>query len=195
MSKTDATQKEPTKVITGPVRLSYFSGWTASSVEEGGEKKFSSALLIRKDDEATIEKINAATDFLKGEAKKKYGGKMPAKFKLPLRDGDEEKPGDPNYANCFFLNASSKTKPGIVGLEKDANGKLKPITDESEVYSGAYARVSLNFFLFDTKGNKGIAVGLNNIQKVKDGEPLAGKSDVNEDFSEEFEMDDEDMFN
>lgn len=192
MSTTET--KSPTKVVTGLVRLSYFNGWKPTSVEDGGDKKYNTAALIRKDDKETIAKIESAINFLKDEAKKKYSGKLPAKFKLPLRDGDEEKPDDDSYAGCLFLNASSKNKPGIVGMERDSAGKLKEITDESQVYSGAYARLSLNFYLFDKKGNKGIGVGLNNVQKVKDGEPLAGSSNADDDFAEEFEINEDEMF-
>lgn len=190
-----ATQDQNlTKVITGKVRLSYCNIWTATSVEEGGEKKYSTAILIPKADKATLDKINKAIDHLKEEAKKKFGGtsgKLPKNFKLPLRDGDEEKDDDA-YEGMFFLNASSKKQPGIVGLEKDEDGKLKKIEDEGQVYSGCFARVSINFYIFDVKGNKGIAAGLNNVQKVADGPALSGANNADADFDEEFE--DEDNF-
>ncbi len=190
---TETKEQSLTKVTTGKVRLSYASVWHPTAVEEGGEKQYSSALLISKDDTLTLGRIQKAVDHLTAEAKKKYGGKLPPKFKLPLRDGDDEKPDDDNYGGMMFLNAKSKNRPGIVGLEKDTKGDYKPITDEDEVYSGCFARVSLNLYLYDTKGNKGIGVGLNNIQKVKDGDPLAGKSRPEDDFAEEFE-DGEDDF-
>lgn len=189
MSTKDATQKAITQVTTNLVRLSYASIWKASSVEEGQDAKYSSAILIPKSDTVTLDKIEAAVDHLKAEAAKKFGGKtgkLPPRFKLPLRDGDEEKPNDEAYAGHYFLNASSKTQPGIVGLERGPDNKLKRITAEAEVYSGCYCRVSLNFYIFDVSGNKGIAVGLNNIQKVKDGEPLAGRSNADDDFDDEY---------
>lgn len=182
--------KNPTKVITGKVRLSYCHLFKAEAIEEGSEPKFSTAILIRKDDKVTLAKIEEAVNFLKEEAKKKYNGKLPAKFKTPLRDGDEERSDDEAYADHFFLNASSKNKPGVVGLEKGTDGKYKTIEDEEAVYSGCFARVSLNLYLFDVSGNRGIAAGLNNVQKVADGERLAGRSDANADFAEEFEEND-----
>lgn len=190
MSTKDTTQKPVTQVTTGLVRLSYFNAWKAD--EDG---KFRTAILIPKSDEVTVGKIKAALKELTADAIKKFGfknGKLPPTFKLPLRDGDEEKADDDNYADMYFLNATSKQKPGIVGLEKGADNKLKPITEEAEVYSGCYARVSLNFYIFDVDGNKGIAAGLNNIQKVKDGEPLAGKSNADADFEEEYVDEDDD---
>lgn len=181
-----------TKVTTGKVRLSYAKLLKPEAMEEGGVPKYSTALIIRKDDTLTLDRINAAVAHLEEEFKAKNKGKLPAKWKTPLRDGDLEKEDDPNYAGCMFLNCSSKQKPAVVSLERGEDGKFKPITSEEEVYSGMYARVSLNFFTFDTNGNRGIAAGLNNVQKIADGEKLAGSSRPEDDFDEEFELE-EDM--
>lgn len=185
------TQTKPvTRVTTGKVRLSYFKGWKPEAMEEGADPKYSTAILIPKTDTKTIEAIEAGCDFLESEVKAKNKGKLPANWKRPLRDGDEERSGDSNYAGMLFLNASSKNKPGIVGLERDEAGKLKKIEDEDQVYSGAYARVSVNLYAFDKKGNRGIAAGLENIQKVADGEKLAGGGSADTDFDEEYEPED-----
>lgn len=181
-----------TKVKTGKVRLSYAKIWHPEAREEGEKPKYSVALIIPKSDTATINLINGAIEAAKEAGKAKWGGKIPKKLKLPLRDGDEEKEGE-EYANAYFLNATSASKPGIV---KIVNKLLVEVTDEDEVYSGCYARVSLNFYAFDTKGNQGIAVGLNNILKVADGEPLAGKSSAADDFADlveagDFDSDDD----
>lgn len=169
---------------TGVVRLSYAHIWAPSRIDEESKEKYSTAILIDKADKSTVDKINAAIEHLEKEAKEKNKGKLPKNFKRPLRDGDEEKPEDENYAGKYFLNASSSRKPGIV---KRVNGKLETITEEGEVYSGAYVRVGLNFYLFDVKGNVGIAAGLNNILKVKDGEPLAGGTSASQDFDDDFD--------
>jgi len=188
-----AIDNQTTKLVTGKVRLSYANVWEPQSMD-GGDPKYSTALLIPKDDKATLQKYKAIIDTLKEQAKAKYGGKLPAKFHSPLRDGDEEKPDDEAYVGHYFFNASSKNKPGIVKpMGKDGNGKTKfqEITDTTEVYSGCYAKVSVNFYLFDTKGNKGIAAGLNNIVKVQDGDFLGGRSSVSDDFADEdFDTDD-----
>lgn len=181
-------EKSPASVSTGIVRLSYASVWEAKAIDGDSDKKFSTAVLIKKDDKFTLDKIKAAIEHLKGEAKKKFGGKLPKNFKLPLRDGDEEKPDDENYAGHYFLNASSKRKPGIV---KRVGEKLEDIDNEEEVYSGCYCRLGLNLYVFDVSGNKGIAVGLNNILKIKDGEPLAGGSKPEDDFGDDFEYEEE----
>lgn len=192
-----------TKVITGVARLSYANVWEPQSID-GGEPKYSTSILIPKDDKETLRKIKTVVDGLKEQAKAKYNGKLPAKFHTPLRDGDEERPDDEAYANHYFFNASSKSKPGIAKPMGKEAGKTKfvEITDTTEVYSGCYAKVSINFYLFDTKGNKGIAVGLNNIVKVQDGESLGGgRASVNSDFeNEDFDdvvdiSDDDDFLN
>ena len=110
----------------------------------------------------------------------KFGGKKPnkASLKLPLRDGDTEREDDEAYAGSYFINANSNTAPQIVDM------KVQPILERGEVYSGVYARVSVNFYAFNSSGNKGIACGLGNIQKVRDGEPLGGKSKAEDDFDE-----------
>lgn len=184
---TTTTTRPVTRVTTGKVRLSYFKGWKPEAMEEGADPKYSTAILIPKSDTKTIEAIEAGCEFLEAAEKAKNKGKLPPKWKRPLRDGDEEKPDDANYAGMMFLNASSKNKPGIVGLERDEAGKLKKIEDEDQVYSGAYARVSLNLYAFDVKGNRGIAAGLENIQKVADGEKLDGGGNPDADFEEEYE--------
>ena len=179
----------PTKVITGVnTRWSYVNAWEAKSIN-GGAPKFSVSLIISKSDTKTIEKVKAAIQaaYEEGQSKLKGNGKsVPALsvLKTPLRDGDAERPDDEAYANSYFINANSATAPGIVDADRN------PIIDRSEVYSGVYGRASINFYAFNSNGNKGIACGLNNLQKIKDGEPLGGKSRAEDDFATE---DDEDF--
>lgn len=171
-----ANQKNTTKVVTGVVRLSYANVWDPASIN-GGTPKYSVSLIIAKDDEKTLASINAAIDNAIKDGAAKFGGKIPNKaaLKLPLRDGDTER-DDEAYKNAFFVNANSTTAPQIV------DRSVQPILDRSEVYSGCYARVSINFYAFNSNGNRGIACGLGNIQKVKDGEPLGGKTSAADDF-------------
>ena len=89
-----------------------------------------------------------------------------------------------SYAGCMFINANSSTAPGIV--DADCN----PILDRSEVYSGVYGRASINLYAFNSNGNKGIACGLNNLQKIRDGEPMGSRSRAEDDFATD---DDEDF--
>lgn len=99
-------------------------------------------------------------------------------LKTPLRDGDAERPDDPAYANSYFVNANSITAPGVVDADR------QPIIDTSEVYSGVYGRASINFYAYATKTAKGISCGLNNLMKVKDGDPLGGHSRAEDDFAD-----------
>lgn len=174
----------PTKVITGVnTRWSYVNAWEPKSIN-GGAPKYSVSLIIPKSDTKTIEKIQAAIQaaYEEGQGKLKGNGKsVPALsvLKTPLRDGDAERPDDEAYADSYFVNANSGTAPGIVDVDRN------PIIDRSEVYSGVYGRASINFYAFNSNGNKGIACGLNNLQKIRDGEPLGGKTRAEDDFATE----------
>ena len=174
----------PTKVITGVnTRWNYVNAWEPKSIN-GGAPKYSVSLIIPKSDTKTIEKIQAAIQaaYDEGQGKLKGNGKsVPALsvLKTPLRDGDAERPDDEAYADSYFINANSGTAPGIVDADR------QPILERSEVYSGVYGRASINFYAFNSNGNKGIACGLNNLQKIKDGEPLGGKSRAEDDFDTE----------
>lgn len=174
----------PTKVITGVnTRWSYVNAWEPKSINDGAPK-YSVSLIIPKSDTKTIEKIQAAIQaaYDEGQGKLKGNGKsVPALsvLKTPLRDGDAERPDEEAYADSYFINANSGTAPGIVDADR------QPILERSEVYSGVYGRASINFYAFNSNGNKGIACGLNNLQKIKDGEPLCGKSRAEDDFDTE----------
>ena len=170
----------PMKVITGPnTRWSYANVWEPKSIN-GGAPKYSVSLIIPKSDTKTVSKIQAAIEaaYREGEAKLKGNGKsVPAlsAIKTPLRDGDTERPDDPAYAGAYFVNANSA--PGIVDADR------QPILTRSEVYSGVYGRASITFYAFNSSGNRGIACGLNNLQKIRDGEPLGGKASAESDFA------------
>lgn len=162
------TNQNPTRIVTGEVRLSYANVWEPNSIQ-GGKQKYSVSLIIPKSDTATITVIEKAVDAAIEQGIGKFGGKRPNKaaLKLPLRNGDIER-DDEAYANAYFLNANSLTAPRIVDQD------VTPILDRADVYSGCYARVSLSFYAFNTNGNRGIACGLGNIQKTRDGESLGG---------------------
>ena len=177
--KTYNAKRTGTKVVTGKVRLSYAHLHEAKSID-GGEPKYSVSLIIPKEDKKTLKTIQEAVNEAKENGKGLWGGKVPANLKTPLRDGDDERPDDDAYADSYFLNANSKHKPEIVDLKGNKN------VGEDEVYSGCYARVSINFYGFNVSGNRGIACGLGNVQKLDDGERLGGGgSTADEDFEYE----------
>lgn len=179
-----STKVQTTKVITGKnTRFSYLNANEPKSIN-GSTPKYSVSLIIPKDDIETVNKIKAAIElaYKEGEAKLKGNGKtVPALsiLKTPLRDDDA-------YRNAYFVNANSPHKPGVV------DGNRQEIIDTSELYSGIYGRASISFYAFNSNGNKGIACGLNNLQKLRDGEPLGGRTRAEDDFATD---DDDDFLN
>jgi hypothetical protein len=156
------------KVVTGKVRLSYVHVFEPGETPNGDEK-YSVCLIIPKTDTATIAAINNAIEETKNEGKqKRWGGKIPANLKTPLRDGDTDRPDQPEFAGSYFLNASSKLRPPVFDIDKSE------LVDRSELYSGCYAKVIVNFYPYDTSGSRGVAAGLNGIKKVADGARLDG---------------------
>lgn len=186
MSNT-TNMNQATKVITGEVRFSYLHVFEKSSIN-GSDEKYSVSLLIPKSDKKTIAAINKAVEAAKQAGIGKFGGKIPAVLKLPLRDGDDERPDDETYAGCYFVNANCNQQPGLVYK----NGQ--PIINSTDLYSGCYGHASINFYAFNSNGNKGIACGLNHLMKTRDGEPLGGRSRVEDDFAG-FIEEDEDYLN
>ena len=165
-----------TRIVTGEVRLSYANVWEPRSIN-GSDPKYSVSILIPKTDTATIKAVEDAIEHAIQDGVGKFGGKIPPRgsLKLPLRDGDTERDSE-EYAGHYFINANSKNAPQIV------DEHVQPITDESQVYSGCYGRVSVNFYAFNTNGNRGVAAGLGNIQKLRDGEALGGGVSAVADF-------------
>ena len=170
-----------TKVIV-PCRFSYLHCWEPDSVN-GGDPKYSVSAIIPKSDTKTITAIKAAVEQAKKDSVSKWGGKIPANLKLPLRDGDLDRPDDEAYANSYFFNANSRQAPQVV------DARVQPILDQSEVYSGCYGKISVTFYGYNSNGNRGIAAGLGNIQKLRDGESLGGRSSAADDFQTEEEED------
>lgn len=170
-----ANTNNATKVVV-PCRISFANIWEPKSIN-GSDEKYSVSLLIPKEDKATLTKIHKAIEAAKEAAKsKKWNGKIPPNLKLPIHDGDIDRPDDENYAGHFFFNATSKDAPQIV------DRKVQPIIDPMECGSGDYCNVSVNFYGFAASGNKGVAAGLQNIQLVRHGERLAGKPSASSDF-------------
>lgn len=175
-----------TKVITGRVRFSYANVFEPTAMQDGQTPKYNVSIIISKSDTKTIEAIKQAIEAAKEAGKSKIAdknGKIPVNLKTPLRDGDEERPDDPAYENSYFINANSGRKPGIVDRD------LNPIMSRDDFYSGCYGRASINFYAFNVN-SKGIACGLNNLQKLEDGERLAGGSSAEEDFGGDNAVDD-----
>lgn len=166
-----------TRVVTGEVRLSYAHVWEPRPDRDGEKPKYGVSVLIPKTDTATVAAIQEAIDAAYQSGVAKFGGKLPplGGLKTPLRDGDVER-DDETYHGHWFINANSTTAPQIV------DAQARAITNHDEVYSGCYGRVSINFFPYNTNGNRGIGAALGNIQKLRDGEKLAGGPSAQDDF-------------
>ncbi|MCR4837476.1 MAG: DUF2815 family protein [Eubacterium sp.] len=176
-----------TKVKTGLTRWSYVSVWEPQEGDDG-KPKYAVSVIIPKSDTKTIEAIRNAIQvaYEEGESKLKGNGKTVPPLetiKTPLRDGDLERPEDEAYKDSYFVNAKSVTAPGIVDADR------QPILDHTEVYSGVYGRVSMTFYAYNTGTARGIACGLNNLQKLKDGPLLGGRMSAEDDFDDDFDVD------
>src|SRR5690625_4706134 len=176
-----------TKVTTNEVRFSYAHVFEPHAMD-GNDPKYSVSILIPKSDTETVQAIEKAIEAAKTEGKDtRWNGKIPANLKLPLRDGDVDRPDDEAYVGHWFVNASSKTKPGVV---KKGSAGLIEITDETDFYSGCYGLAAINFYAFNVNGNRGIACGLNNLLFTRDGEAFGGRTNPEEDFADFIDVDD-----
>ena len=181
-----------TQITTGKVRFSYCNLFTPRVVQDGAKPKYSVTLLIPKTDKFTIQKIKAAIDAAKAAyLARNNGKKLPSNLKSTLHDGDGERPNGGEFGEeckgCYVITVSSINPPVIVDNTKT------PITDPQELYSGCYGRAIINFYVYDTNGNKGISAGLNGIMKLHDGDPLGGGVVTDSDWDDDWEDDDDDL--
>lgn len=177
-------QNKPTKVLI-PCRISYANLYVPKAIDPKSDPKYSVVCLIDKKDTETVKKVKDAIAFATEQGKERFwSGKLPAKFKTALHDGDIDRPKDEAYVGHYFINANSPDKPQVVDRRKN------PIEDPMEVYSGCFCNVAVNFFPYNTV-NQGIGAGLGNVQFVRDGERLSGRTTADEDF--EVLDDDDDM--
>ncbi len=171
-----------TAVTTGRARLSYEHLFQPYAHQSNQEAKYSVTILVPKSDIATKSRIDAAiAAATQNGISKCWNGAKPPIVAIPVYDGDGVRPtsGEPfgdECKGCWVFTASSKQAPQVVDLG------LNPIINASEVYSGCYARVNVNFFPYNSNGKRGIGCGLNAVQKLEDGEPLGGGISVAEAF-------------
>jgi len=166
--------KQPTQVVTGQVRLTFPHLFQPYANQQGQKEKYSVTMLLPKTDVATKAKMDFAINAaIEAGISKSWSGQRPPKINISVHDGDGVRPnGEAFGAECkghWVFTASSNNAPQVVMYPS-----LDPILNESDIYSGIYALVSVNFFSYSSNGNKGIGIGLNNVAKVSDGEPLGG---------------------
>ena len=171
------------KVVFGPCRLSYAHLMQKHSFDNNeANAKYSTWVLIPKEEKQTVEAIRKAIEFARQEgikSKKSWFDKKGNLVELhdPLMDGDTANDDSGVMDGHWYLNAKCSTRPGVVDKQKN------PIMDEEEVYSGMWAIVSVTFYPFDTM-SKGVACGLNNVMKTADGERLGGRVSASRDFAD-----------
>lgn len=169
----------PTVITIGQVRFSYLHCFEPVAIEEGQQKKYSVSAIIPKTDVATLKKIEAAIEAAKALGKdSKWGGKLPTGLKMPLRDGDVERPEDEAYQGSMFINCHATTRPGVVDQGRN------PILDQEEVASGDYGYLNISLYPYNAGGAKGVAAGFNHLMKTKTGERLSGRVSVDSAFED-----------
>lgn len=181
-----------TKVVTNEVRLSYANLFSPKK-NDNDKDVWSTLLLIPKSDKGIIRKLTAAAEQALADGidngKLKKGATLRTSW-TTLKDGDERDDLDekPEYAGNWYMNVNAYRKPGVV----DRN--VEPILDPTEVYSGCYARVSINAYAFNVGTHKGITFGLNHVQKLRDGDSLGGVvTRAEDDFDALEDADDDDL--
>jgi len=161
--------KDKTKLMTPEFRVSFPAVFEPQDFN--GKLTYSVTMLFPKGTDLT-----ALKEAVKAAAEEKWGKKVPAGIRNPIRDGAEKAHLD-GYDGTMFIRASSKTKPGLV----DQN--CIEIIDQSEFYAGCIARATVLAFAYDQAGNKGVSFLLSNLQKVADGESFSSRSRAADDFT------------
>lgn len=163
------------------VRFSYCNLFQPQA-RPGQDPKYSTTVLVPKSNTAAKAAIDAAiAEALEYGVSKRWNGVRPPQPAICVHDGDGPRPSDgqpfgEECRNCWVFTASSKQAPFVV----DAN--VQPIINPTEVYSGMWGNVNVNFFPYNSNGKKGIGCGLNGVQKIGDGEPLSGRVTAEEAF-------------
>lgn len=188
MTKTEAKYNKKisdTLLRLGEVRFSFVNVFAPRIGDDGKPGKYGVCAVWSKDNEQTTKLVQEAINAAKEQAKAK-GIKLPANCKTPIRDGDIDREEDENFAGCWFMNCNGAQKPGVVVRE---NGVISEALDESDFYSGCYGAVTVNFYPYDSNGNKGIGAGLNNVLKTRDAEKLSGGTTTAADFGDLADLD------
>lgn len=186
MSYTKYDSNNPTAVRLGGVRFSYVNVF-APRTGTDGKGNYSVCVIIPKTNTEALKAFKAAQDAaLKKGIQDKWGGKAPSGLKYPLRDGDIDRPDDEAFQNSYFFNCKmSAEKGGKPGVAVKIDGIVSEALDADDFYSGCYGVVSCNLYPYNSNGNRGIGVGLQNVCKTEDGEKLSGSvASIESDFSD-----------
>lgn len=153
-------------VITPEFRAAFVGLFKATAPKENpnGAKKYSIRAVFMPGADLTLLKQQAQL-----AAQEKWGNAIPKTLRSPFRKNDELDnpiPGVPDDAVVMTFSAAEDRRPGLV----DAN--LQDVIDDSQVYSGAWFKAQVRAFAYETSGNKGVSMGLQNVQKLRDDDPI-----------------------
>ena len=169
-------------IVTSEVRFAFVNLFKPRKNDQGKEK-FGVTLLFphpSKLSGADLAAYNTCISTMKAQAqqavKEKWGDKIPAGLRTPFRDQGDKTEYAGYEAGAVFMNVTSEQRPEVV------DATVQPIIEPAKIYSGCYGRVSLRAFAYDNSGNKGVSFGLQNVQKLRDGEPLGGRGPATADF-------------
>jgi hypothetical protein len=155
-------------IITPKFRVSYPNVFRARKNDLNGKDEYSVVALFAKGTDLSALKAAAGA-----AAKEKWGDKLPKNLRSPFRDqGEKEKDGklpEGHEAGAIFMNFKALQRPGLV------DGNRQAIIDENDLYAGCYARAQVRAYAYDQKGNCGVAFGLQNLQKMGEGDPLSSR--------------------
>jgi hypothetical protein len=167
--------KQKSNAMTPKFRAFYANVWEPRAMQEGKEPFYSVMMVFDKEAQETQEFKNLKKMAMQA-AKEKFGEKLPSNLRTPFRKGSEKLDTNGMEADFVFVNAKSKYQPGVV------NQAAQDIIEKDEFYSGCYARATVTAYAYDVQGNKGVAFGLQNLQKLGDGEVLGGRKAAKDEF-------------
>jgi len=169
-------------IVTTAFRLAFPQVFAPKAAVQGGKESYSITMLFPKEGNLMSAIPGAGVmeirKLLHDAVKEKWGedkNKWPAQYKSldfktylsptgkdgwPLRDGDEVKWD--GFAGNVFIRASSNFAPGFV------DQKRQPIINPANIFGGLICRAQVNAFAYDTAGNKGVSLGVQNFQVLKD---------------------------
>lgn len=88
---------------------------------------------------------------------------------LPIHDQGEKDGYDGYEDGALFMNLSSNMRPGLV------DPAAQRIMDDEDFYPGCWAHAKIRFYSYEYQGKKGVGVGVDNIQKLRDDEAFSGR--------------------
>lgn len=166
------TKMIKTKFVTNLVKFVNVNLYKPYLAADNAQPKYCLTLIIPKSEKSEISRLKKAFEETALANKDFLSSKPLKKHSIGLKDGDKRE--DPVFADSYYLTATSIEKPGIVDVD------INPIIDADELYDGCLGRASITLYPYVTNVSSGIAVGLNNVQKLKDGKKVNLQSGISD---------------